>query len=67
MRRAAWEIMTDPKGSEKIRRAEREVGQNIPSEMIGLDTEDVGSEQAPPSKGVPGDAPSTEEEADKSA
>lgn len=27
---------------EDILRAEREIGQNIPQEMLGLDTEDVG-------------------------
>ena len=58
--------VTDPKGSDKMRRAEREVGQNIPQGMIGLDTEDVGDPSLR-EKGVLAKVPATEEDADKSA
>ena len=34
--------MPAPRDAEKMKRAEKEVGENIPDEMIGLDTEDVG-------------------------
>ena len=34
--------MTQPKDAERMRKAEEEVGENIPDQMIGLDTEDVG-------------------------
>jgi len=34
--------MPAPRDAEKMKKAEKEVGDNIPSEMIGLDTEDVG-------------------------
>lgn len=58
--------MTDPKGSDKMRRAEREVGQNIPQEMIGLDTEDIG-DGSHRQKGVLAKSGATAEDADKSA
>lgn len=59
--------MTDPKDSEIMKKAEREVGQNIPREMIGLDTEDVGNAPDPPKKGVPAASGRTAEDTDKSA
>ena len=34
--------MPTPRDQERFRKAEKEVGDNIPNEMIGLDSEDVG-------------------------
>lgn len=38
--------MTGAKDAERMKKAEKEVGENIPSQMIGLDTEDVGDVEA---------------------
>lgn len=40
-----------PPTREDMMRAEKEIGENIPDEAIGLDTEDVGEVQ-PPSHGA---------------
>jgi len=39
--------MPIPKDAERMRKAEKEVGENIPTSMIGLDTEDVGDVDVP--------------------
>ncbi|HUR69437.1 MAG TPA: hypothetical protein VM370_09340 [Candidatus Thermoplasmatota archaeon] len=35
-------MATEPQGADKMREAEKEIGENIPDEMKGLDSEDVG-------------------------
>lgn len=37
-----WRGMPGKPSKDDMRKAEKEVGENIPSEMMGLDTEDVG-------------------------
>lgn len=51
----AW-VMPLDKDAERMRKAEKEVGENLPEEMKGLDTEDVGDveeEGADPSEPSP--------------